>query len=97
MKTLYLAEFKYGKGRLIRFESDRETDKNYMVINSSKQMLIGDFLFISSCVSKDKPVFAKKADAVNYLIEKTQTYIRNLQKNISMAKTQIEALKQESE
>ena len=90
MKTLYLAEFKYGKGRLIRFESDRETDKNYMVINSSKQMLIGDFLFISSCVSKDKPVFAKKADAVNYLIEK-------LQKNISMAKTQIEALKQESE
>lgn len=95
MKTLYLAEFKYGEPRLTSFESDRETDKNYMVANGSKQVaVIGKrTIYISSRVSKDSAVFENESDAIDYLLRCAENDKRSLETNLAKANSTIAYLR----
>ena len=94
MKTLFLANFKRGSAELASFECHKETDKNYMVVTNSKKELFGEFIWITSRVSKDANVFENKSDAIAYLIEHTEIYKVQLQNSIQEAQKEIEQLKQ---
>lgn len=95
-KILYLAEFNYGRGHLVSFESDRETEKNYMVVdNSKKEILPNSYIWISSRVGKEKNVFLSEIEAVEFLRDQAKSYAGNLQKELSKANSQIKFLERE--
>lgn len=92
MKTIWVAEFRYGTPRMAKVAVEKETDKTFTVSKSDDVLA---WVYVGKRVNKtDANWFESSVAALEWLIERQSKHIEDMRASIEKSQTQLTQLQE---